>query len=293
VIGLLILATTYGTALIVDYLFFDYGYLHGETFYDLKLDPHGPLDARSAVATLVASAGGVLALASLDFWPVTKLAAVLPIFEKQPWRGVFSLSLIALMVSALWVVFLTWKRMDIAVFQARVCVSFIFGLFTLLVMFRGEVFTHRPQPLKGLLLISSATLIAIAAYSLYHMVAIRFLGLEDLLPSRELENWVSTVMLAITFPGMAVFADHFDFWPLSARKDAMNSRECVPKKALAPQKSLRFERANAPSADVTVIRPAILTPNFERPLTRGRIDAEMSTPRTAPRTDREPNSDRM
>jgi hypothetical protein len=31
----------------------------------------------------------------------------------------------------------------------------------------------------------------------------------------------------------------------------MNSLECVPKKALEPQKSVRFERADPPSADVT------------------------------------------
>jgi hypothetical protein len=31
----------------------------------------------------------------------------------------------------------------------------------------------------------------------------------------------------------------------------MNSLECVPKKALEPQKSLRFERADSSSAEVT------------------------------------------
>jgi hypothetical protein len=217
-IGLLVLAASYGGAAVADHLLFDYGFLQGVPFYEARLDPRGAFDARDAVAILVASAGGVLALAALDFWPVTTLARALPILEKQPWRGAASLALVLCVAVGLWTLCVAWRGMDVAAFQARVCVSFIFGMFILLVMLEGKAFAGWPQPVQGLLVNGTAALIAVAAYALYHLAATRLCDLVDLSPSRDLETWISTAMLAITFPSMGVFADLFEFWPLRWRR---------------------------------------------------------------------------
>jgi hypothetical protein len=217
-VGLMVLAASYGLAAIVDRLFFDFGFLRAAPFYHTDLDPNGLFDARTTVAFAVASVGGVLALAALDFWPVTKLAGLLPIFQRQPYRGLLNLGVVILTSAALWAFFVIWARMDVATFQAHVCVSFIFGMFILLVMLQGRVFPDWPQPIRGLVVIGLAILIAGAAYSLYAKAAVRLGGVADLPPSPDLQSWVSTAMLAITFPGMGVFADLFEFWPLRSQQ---------------------------------------------------------------------------
>jgi hypothetical protein len=216
-IGLMVLAATYGTVVLIARVCFSYIFLRDAPFYDSVLDPKGAFDARYAVTMLVASVGSMLALVALDFCPVRKLAQVFPMFERQPWRGLASLGVVALMTAVLWLVCVIWWRMDIATFQAEVCVSFIFGMFVLLEMLQGKIFPRVDQPLKGCLVIGVAALIAIAAYALYGSVAVQLRGLADLSSSRALETWISTAMLAITFPGMVVFANFFEFWPLRGR----------------------------------------------------------------------------
>lgn len=210
-IGLLALATSYAAVAVGVHLFFDYAFLRGSPFYDARLDPGGLFDARDIVAILIASAGGVLALTAVDFWPVTALARLLPILNGQPGRGIAGLALSLGGAVTLWAACSLWLGVDIDTFQARICVSFIFGMFVLLVMLQGSVFSGQPQPLRGLLIIGTAALIAAVAYPLYRQVAVWRGGLASAL---ELETWISTVMLAITFPGMGVLADLFDFWPL-------------------------------------------------------------------------------
>ena len=213
VVGLLLLATPYGAVTACTDLFFNYGFLKSAVFYDRALDPSGIFDARDVVTILVASAGGVLALLAMDFWPVMMLAKLCPAVAHQPWRGSASLALVLAASIGLWALCVEWWGMDIAMFQARACVSFIFGMFVLLVMLQGSLFYGLPQPGKGLLRSGTAALIAVAAYALYRLAATQLRGLTDLSPAHDLETWISTVMLAITFPGMAVLADLFGFWP--------------------------------------------------------------------------------
>lgn len=209
--GLLTLAASYVTVTAAVRLFFDDSFLRGTALYDSRLDPGGVFDARNVVAILVGSAGGVLAMVALDFWPMTTLARRSTILNRQPWRGLTGLALALVGAITLWAACVPWSGLQVSIFQARVCVSFIFGMFVLLVMLRGSAFPGRRQPLKGLLVIGLAALIAIAAHALYRRAAIWRGGLAS---DEELEAWISTVMLAITFTGMGVLADLFQFWPL-------------------------------------------------------------------------------
>ncbi|HUC16131.1 MAG TPA: hypothetical protein VMA37_00395 [Acetobacteraceae bacterium] len=210
-IGLLTLVTSYVAVAVGVHLFFNDAFLRGAAFYDARLDPGGLFDARDIVAIAVASAGGVLGLAALDFWPVAALARLLPILNDQPGRGIAGLAFSLGAAIALWAACCLWSGADVATFQARVCVSFIFGMFVLLVMLQGSAFSGQRQPLRGLFVIGSAAMIAVVAYPLYRQVAAWRGGLAS---ATELDTWISTVMLAITFPGMGVLADLFDFWPL-------------------------------------------------------------------------------
>jgi hypothetical protein len=214
-VGLLTLTANYVAVAVAVRLFFNDAFLRGAVFYDARLDPSGLFDAPDVVATLVGSAGGVLALVALDFWPVTMLARRAPIMKTQPWRGIAGLAFALGGAITLWAAYVPWSGVDVSVFQARACVSFIFGMFVLLVMLRGSAFAGRRQPLKGLLVIGVAVLIAIAAYRLYLLAAAWRGGLAS---DTELETWISTAMLAITFPGMSILADLFDFWPLRRRR---------------------------------------------------------------------------
>ena len=54
-------------------------------------------------------------------------------------------------------------------------------------------------------------------YALYAWVAGQ-IGLAGGKPNYDLELWLASAMLAITFPFMVVFADFFDFWPLARQR---------------------------------------------------------------------------
>lgn len=209
--GFLTLAASYAIVAIVVRLFFDEGFLRGTAIYDAALDPGGMFDARDVVAILVGSAGCVLAMVALDFWPVRMLARRLPALNAQPWRGALGLTFTLGGAVTLWAACVPWLGTNVSSFQARVCVSFIFGMFVLLVMLQGSAFAGRPQPLRGLLVIGLAGLVAVAAHAIYARAADWRGGLA---PGDELETWISTAMLAITFPTMGVLADLLEFWPL-------------------------------------------------------------------------------
>ena len=214
-IGLLVLATTYVATALDVHLFFDEAFLRRSSLYEPQLDPGGWFDARDVVAILIASAGGVLALAAMEFWPVRALARLLPVLSGQPGRGIAGLALALGCAVVLWAACVRGVGASIESFQSRVCVSFIFGMFVMQVMLQGSVFSGRKQPLRGLFVIAVAGLIAVAAYMLYRHAA-TWRG--ELALATKLETWISTAMLAITFPCMGVLADLFEFWPLRRRR---------------------------------------------------------------------------
>ena len=82
------------------------------------------------------------------------------------------------------------------------------------VMFRGAPFVHFPQPIRGLVLIAGAAMLAALMYELYRSGLSAFHALKSGPPAYAQELWMSSAMLAITFLAMVTFADYFDFWPL-------------------------------------------------------------------------------
>ncbi|TBR16009.1 hypothetical protein [Rugosibacter aromaticivorans] len=213
-IGFALLVTAYGLAWLLYHLLFDFSFSQQAPFYQATLDPHGMF---TAWLPLTASLGGVVAilcLVLLDFWPLPLLAQASPAYGRQPLFGIAASVLIALIVAALWYVFITSQGMDVVAFMVRVCVSMIFGVFVILVMFEGAPFVRLSQPWRGLVLIFAAALLAVTLHALYRAIAISRFGLPGGAPDYALELWLATSMLAITFPLMVAFASFFNFWPL-------------------------------------------------------------------------------
>jgi hypothetical protein len=106
--------------------------------------------------------------------------------------------------------------MDPVVFMVRFPVSFIFGFFVITAMTENRLFAGMAQPLKGVALIASAAVVMLALYALYAAAApmLARAPLASGAPTYDLELWVATAMLGITFPLIIAFTAYFNFWPL-------------------------------------------------------------------------------
>lgn len=212
--GLVLLFLVYGCDFLLAARGLNYAYLANSADYSAALDPHGPLDARSVVSILLAAAAATLALVAFDSWPGDSAARTIAALGRQPWRGLASIVLTIALASLAWGTAVGLAGLDEASFQARFCVSFIFGIFVLLVLFEGKAFDSYIQPMRGLVQCIAAAMLAIGAYQLYAAVGLGPAGVHPDSARGTLQAWVSTAMLAVTFPTMSAFADLFRFFPL-------------------------------------------------------------------------------
>lgn len=195
---------------------FDFGFLRDAPFYQAAQDPHGLHMAWLPLTLAVMSLVGTLVWVLLDFWPTLVLwRLVRPGSEPaQPWFGLLSVALIALLVAAVWQLAIVRAGLDVVVFMTRWCVPAIFGIFILLVLFEGVPALTWPQPARGLLLVAVAAGLAALTGLLYQSVGQLRFHLPDGAPTYALELWLAPSMLAITFPSMVTLAAYFEFWPL-------------------------------------------------------------------------------
>ena len=209
------LACTYGLAALVDVFLFDFGFLRDAPFYRPGRDHHGYFTAWQPVTALVGSVAGMLILLLFDFWPLERLGQYWPALNRQPLRGLVLSACVGLLVALAWVGIIGWAQWALVTFMTRVCVAMIFGIFVILILFKNLPLLQWAQPLRGLALCTSAALLAVALYGIYYYAgSIRF-ALEAGSPGYTLELWISSAMLAITFPLMVAFAEYFAFWPIS------------------------------------------------------------------------------
>lgn len=211
--GFALLVAAYVITWLLFATLFNFDFLHQAPFYRTVLDPHGSFIAWYPLTCGLCSVATILSLVLLDFWPVSILARSVPAFGRQPLFGIASGLLIALVVTAVWQLCIVHLGMDVVQLLVRT-VSMIFGIFIVLVMFEGAPFIRLPQPWRGLLLVSSAALLAVCMYFLYRHFAVDRLALPEGAPGYALELWLATSMLAITFPLMVFYANFFDYWPL-------------------------------------------------------------------------------
>lgn len=217
-LGVALLVTTYALAWLLFKLLFNFGFMSGAPFYAANLDPQGVFMAWLPLVASIAAVVPILGLVLLDFWPVSLLAQRFPPIGKQPLFGLLASALIAAIVALLWLVFVSNGGMDVVLFMVRICVTFNFGCFILLVMFEGLPGLKLPQPWRGIVLNLIAGLLAILMLWLYETVAAKSFALPSGGPGYPMELWLASGMLAVTFPAMVVFASFFQFWPMSSSK---------------------------------------------------------------------------
>lgn len=209
-LGLGVIVFSYGVAWVLFQLLFNFEFLAGAPVYVEALDPKGLFNAWTPLVFGVTSVSCIMALILLDFWPIT-LVTQRPVAIS----ALGSLLVLALAAVIMWVVTQV-LGMDPVVFMVRFPVSFIFGFFVITAMTENRLFAGMAQPLKGLALIVCAKVVMFALYALYAAVAPLVAGapLASGAPTYDLELWVATAMLGITFPLIIAFSAYFNFWPL-------------------------------------------------------------------------------
>lgn len=209
--GLALLVSCYVVNLLLFRLFFDYGFMSGAPVYVASLDPGGMFSALNVLVFYVTFLSAMFLMLSFDLWPLTKFPAIM----KQPLLGIVWTALcLALGGLAFWIG-TSVMGTDVMVFMLAVPIPFIFGSIVVLNMLQNSLTAGLTQPLKG---IANAILVAVvgtALAQLYRALAPVVTGaLSSGPPTYDLEIWLASALLAVTFPLLIFFAEFFKFWPL-------------------------------------------------------------------------------
>jgi hypothetical protein len=210
--GVAMLIACYALNLLLFRLFFDYSFMKDAPVYVASLDPHGMFNALDALVFYVTFIGVMFLLLSFDLWPLTNFPALM----RQPVLGlVWTIVCFALGGLAFWIG-VRLLHMDVMVFLVSVPIPFIFGSIIVLNIFQNHLTSGLSQPAKG---IANALLVAIIGTGLaqlYRALAPAVTGtMRSGPPTYDLEIWLASALLAVTFPLLIFFAEFFKFWPLS------------------------------------------------------------------------------
>lgn len=157
----------------------------------------------------------MLCLVLFVFWPLSALVPKRRNLGEQPFFGLLAGALTVLVSLVVWGVATRLLEMDPVVYMVRGPVALIFGVFIVLSIFQEAGFTRLKQPLKGAAMTAVAVVLAVAVQVLYGAAAKLIApGMASGAPTHELELWLSTAMLGVTFPVIVVFCGALGFWPL-------------------------------------------------------------------------------
>lgn len=216
---------SYILAYFIFQVFFDFGFLEGSPAYLPGLDPGGVFNAWNSLSFAVTALLVMVAFVLLDFWPLSRFAARVQAFGRQPVFGIVATLCVLLIAWLIWAYFVLLQNMDPVVFMVKVPVSIIFGEFIMLIMLQTSPVQTVTQPLKGLVLVGFAVLLSVLTYALYSFVGrVLFGGLTAGAPAYRLDLWLASAMLAVTFPMFVLYAQFFGYWPLASNESAQDSR---------------------------------------------------------------------
>lgn len=210
--GVTLLIFCYALNYLLFRLFFDYSFMKSAPVYVASLDPHGLFNALSALVFYVTCLSIMFLVLSFDLWPMTRFPAVM----KQPVLGiVWTAICLVLGATAFWIG-TGPMQMDAMVFMVTVPIPFIFGSIIVLNMFQNSVVAKLAQPAKGAVNALLVIVIGSGLAQLYRALAPKLTGaLQSGPPAYEMEIWLASALLAVTFPFLIFFAEFFKFWPLS------------------------------------------------------------------------------
>lgn len=217
--GLLALVFTYAVTYLFFHLLFDYSAigkqhsLEGSSSY-----PQGWLDAWSAITFSLVTVMVINAFSLLEFWPINLICDQNTAFKKQPVAGLVRAGfVIPIALLIFWIGTIAFE-IPVIHFMVRFVVAFIFGEFIMLVLLETSPVEKVKQPIKGIFLIFCCALLALIMYWLYSSVALWFLNSSANTSALvDVDLWIATAMLGITFPLMVMYSGFFAFWPLSGR----------------------------------------------------------------------------
>lgn len=223
VLGLGTLMLSYVSAWFVFKLGFDFGAMKDAPFYNQYLDPEGAIPAWNILSYSITTVAIIMALILLDFWPIKAIVSIKPAFGVQPYFGLVSTVIILLVAAIIWETGVNLLGMDAVDYLVRVPVSFVFGTFIILTLFQTVPFQNMAQPVKGCCLIVGSALLALITYELYRFVSVdAFRDIQAGPPAYDLDLWIATAMLSVTFPLIVAYADGFAFWPLKNDEQPQN-----------------------------------------------------------------------
>ena len=215
VAGCALLAFCYILNLILFRLFFDYAFMRGDAVYVASLDPHGIFNAVRALVFYVTFISVMFLLLSFDLWPLTKFPAVM----RQPVLGILWTTICLVLGGLSFWIGIDLVHMDPMVFLVTVPIPYIFGTIIVLNMLQNSLTAGLTQPVKG---IANALLVAIigtALAQIYRALSPMVTGpLRSGPPGYDMEIWLASALLAVTFPFLIFFAEFFKFWPLGKSK---------------------------------------------------------------------------
>jgi hypothetical protein len=210
--GLATLVFAYVANLLFFRLFFDYGFMRDAPVYVASLDPHGIFAALNVLVFYVTFISIMFLMLSFDLWPLTKFPAVM----QQPVLGIVWTAICLSLGGLVFWFGVRLMQMDVMVFLVTVPIPFIFGTIIVLNMLQNTLAAKLTQPAKG---VANAALVAIIGTLLarfYRAVSPAVTGtLHSGPPTYDMEIWLASALLAVTFPLLIFFAEFFKFWPLT------------------------------------------------------------------------------
>lgn len=220
IIGLGTLALTYLITFLLFNGLFNFSFLSEASFYTKAADPSGLFNAWSILSFFLTTVAIIDALILMDFWPMAWLKKRITMFEKPFAFGMLNTVFILLCAYCIYHIFVTHLNMDVFEYTVEIIVSFIFGEFIMLVMMQTAPFTRFKQPYKGGCLLISCGVLAMCMFWLYRTLSVYIVGpVISGGPSYDLELWIATAMLSITFPLLIIFGEFLEFNPLSSTTD--------------------------------------------------------------------------
>jgi hypothetical protein len=211
VAGLAVIAWVFVLNAILFKIFFNFEFLKGAPVYNATLDPGGMFDAWHAQVFYVTALAIMFLLLHFDLWPLTTQ----PSLMAQPTLGVVFTVICLVGGGIAKYVGVTVLGIDVVHFLVTVPIPFIFGTIVLLNMMEGHFFKTMAQPAKGVVSAAAAAVLGTALSQLYLALVPMVTGVVKAgPPTYDLEIWLASALLAVTFPMLVAYAVYLEFWPL-------------------------------------------------------------------------------
>ncbi len=221
VVGGWMLFLCYAVSYLTYRVFFDFSGVLSGLNYANEIAFSGLFHSNVAISFSVTLASVILVYSLLlGFWPLSYLNA------SSSWRGIAlrvlcETMLVVFASLGIYCLFVNLLSMDPIAYMVRVPVSLIFGIFIFQNLLQRTIFHDvRHAGARVILQISFCGFVGVAMHYLYlaaHPLLIAGSApLEWGEPAHQLELWIASSQLAITFPLIVMFSSFFGFWPFVA-----------------------------------------------------------------------------